>query len=517
MLEKGEIIANFEKAIGEIDRNIYGHLIEHWGNIIYGGLYVLDKTPNVGGWREDTLELVRALNPPIIRWPGGIFSQNYHWEDGIGPVKDRPLKMDWFYAKLEPNIVGTHEFLNLCRMVKAEPYVVVNVDNGSPEEAARWVKYCNSSETTKEGKLRANNGHPSPFNVKYWGVGNENWLEAKADYSAKRFIEYAKSMKEVDPEIKLVASGGCGHDGEPGFKHWNKTMLEIAGKYIDYIAPHHYDGIPAEDPNLAKCWKNANKKDAYYANIVSSERIIKTAAYSARHIDEILGNRSNVGVALDEWGIFKGISFLDAVRGMMPFEYNLSDGLLAASVLNGLQKLCRRVTMACWALLVNAFGLIRVDEKRAWPTPIYHVLKLYGTLCGNQLVKSFVDCGSFNTKAMPKQMFDTLQLIGRARARPPMHDVPLLDVSATKNSENNRFVLTIVNRHIEKDIRCRLDLSGLPCGLHSKVYVINAQDALTYNTSENPNAVSIHEKEIGNQLQSYTSPAHSISVLLFKK
>ncbi|HID90924.1 TPA: hypothetical protein EYP44_03085 [Candidatus Bathyarchaeota archaeon] len=295
-------------------------------------------------------------------------------------------------------------------------------------------------------------------------------------------------MREVDPEIKLVAVGG--HPGN--LEEWNETMLRIAGRHLDYIAPHHYDGVLTPG--------RGRKEDAYYANVACSERILRTAATTARHLDEFLEDRPEAGVALDEWGIWTQTNV-----GLHQ-NYNLSDCLVAAAVLNGLQKLCRRVTMACWAQLVNVIGLIQANERAAWPTPVYHAFRLYGTLCGDLAVKSSVNCGAFDAPAAGDVLW---RRIG------PLEDVPLLNVSATRDSEGGRFAIAVVNRHIREDIGCELRLSGLPSGLRAKAYTLNGPDVFAFNTFQEPGAVSIAEKEIGGPYKSYAFPAHSVTLLMW--
>lgn len=489
MVVRAEICAYFDDIVGKIDGKIYGHFAEHLGLCVYGGMYVGEQgeIPSINGWRRDVMKLVEALNPPIVRWPGGCFSEYYHWEDGIGPVKDRPLRINWIWHGPEPNMVGTHEFMEFCKMVRTEPLVVVNVRTGTPEEAARWVEYCNSSPEKGEGIRRARNGHPNPFNVKYWGVGNEAW-DLGAEHSAKRFVEYAETMREADPQIKLVAVGGHASNLE----EWNEAMMKIAGGHFDYIAPHHYDGVLT--PGRGK------REEAYYANVASSERIVKTAATTADQLDKFLGNRPDVGVALDEWGIWTQTNV-----GLHQ-NYNLSDGLVAAAVLNGLQKLCIRVKMACWAQLVNVIGMIQANQQAAWPTPIYHIFRLYGTLCGDLAVKNFVDCGAFDAPRIEGR---------RGELSQPMNQVPFLDASATKSSEDDRFVIAIVNRHIKREVTCQLNISGLLPGLKTRAYTVNAPDVFTFNTFQERNAISITEKKINRACKSYKLPAHSVTILTY--
>ena len=163
-----------DRVIGDIDKNIYGNFSEHLGRCIYGGIYDPgSKLSDKQGFRKDVLEAAKGLNVPILRWPGGNFVSGYHWEDGIGPKKDRPERTDLAWHTPEPNTFGTDEFIDYCRKMGTEPYFAVNLGTGTFDEARNWVEYCNVKEGPYYAELRKKNGHPEPHNVKYWSLGNE--------------------------------------------------------------------------------------------------------------------------------------------------------------------------------------------------------------------------------------------------------------------------------------------------------------------------------------------------------
>ena len=169
-----KIAVDFDRKIGEIDKKIYGNFTEHLGRCIYGGIY--DPTSaeaDADGFRKDVVDATKKLNVSILRWPGGNFSSGYHWEDGIGPRDGRPKRVDLAWGDIESNQVGTDEFIEFCRKVGTEPYICVNLGTGSWDEARNWVEYCNRKAGTYYSDLRAKNGSPEPYNVKYWALGNE--------------------------------------------------------------------------------------------------------------------------------------------------------------------------------------------------------------------------------------------------------------------------------------------------------------------------------------------------------
>jgi alpha-N-arabinofuranosidase len=230
---------DLERRLGTIDPNIYGNFIEHLGRCIYTGIYD-EGSPlaDADGNRKDVLEAARRLHVTQLRWPGGNFGSGYHWQDGIGSRDARPARYDLAWFERESNRFGTDEFISTCRKLGAAPYICVNVGTGNLDEASSWVEYCNRQGGTYFSDLRKKNGHPEPYGVKYWGIGNEiygDWQighENVAD-SAKMGLQFAKVMKWQDPSIKLVACG----TGDPS---WDRPVLESLVNHVDYISAHHY-------------------------------------------------------------------------------------------------------------------------------------------------------------------------------------------------------------------------------------------------------------------------------------
>jgi hypothetical protein len=232
------------REIGAIDRKIFGHFIEHLGRCIYGGVFEPGSPlADERGFRADVLEAMRRLGVPNLRWPGGNFASSYYWEDGIGPVAQRPARFDLAWRTLEPNTFGTDEFMAYCRELGAEPYVCVNSSSGTLQEAAHWVEYCNldvQKYPSYHARRRAENGHAAPYGVKYWGIGNEVYGAWQVGFSgaeeyARKCREYAHFMRAVDPHVKLVAVGA-------DIPEWDEAVLRYAGDTINYISNHQYHG-----------------------------------------------------------------------------------------------------------------------------------------------------------------------------------------------------------------------------------------------------------------------------------
>ncbi len=178
---QNQLTLNFDNSEIKIEKEIYGHFSEHLGTCIYEGIYVGEDSdiPNINGYRTDVVEALKELKVPVLRWPGGCFADTYHWKDGIGPKEERPSIVNVFWGGVtEDNSFGTHEFLNFCELIGTEPYLSINVGSGTVQEARDWVEYVTSNNDSPMTALRKKNGREEPWDVKFWGIGNENWVVA---------------------------------------------------------------------------------------------------------------------------------------------------------------------------------------------------------------------------------------------------------------------------------------------------------------------------------------------------
>jgi len=487
--EQYKIAVNKERQIGKVDPNIYGHFIEHLGRCIYGGIYEEGSSlSDERGFRKDVLEAVKNIKCPLLRWPGGNFASNYHWEDGIGPKDKRPVRFDLAWAKEETNRFGTDEFIEYCREVGAEPYICVNIGTGSLDEAIHWLEYCNSSGNTYYAKLRRENGHPEPYRVKYWGVGNENYGEWQVGYrSAKEYAkvlrEYAKFMKIVDPTIKIIAVGADNPD-------WDLEVIKTAGKYIDYISNHQYLG-----------------SDDYYETVASVYWLEKRLKILSQVIDiaqPLVKEEEKIKIALDEWNIwYRGIP-----ENGNEENYALKDGLFAAGVFIILHKLCQSVTMANLAQLVNVLGAIYTEKHGLYLTPIYRAFELFTNHSGDIVLDTFVQ----------SERYDIEGEGGIAKVKFKLHNIPYLDASATLDKNENRLYLAVINYHKEKEIDCPIVLNGFSPSAEAKIYELNGPDVMAINDFENPERVKIKTAIIKNAGPkfTYSFPPHSCTVVEFQ-
>jgi alpha-N-arabinofuranosidase len=434
---------------------------------------------NIDGMRRDVIESIKRIKPPLVRWPGGNMVSGYHWEDGIGPRDKRMPRWERAWKAWEWNDFGTDEFIQFCRLVGAEPYICVNAGEGHADEAARWVEYCNGSPDTPYGRLRAANGHPEPYRVKYWGIGNEmygEWQLGHLDATkyALKSIEFARAMKAVDPSILLV---GVGVDYD-SYDNWNSTVSRIAGSYYDYLSVHYYKGPRARDP-----------KELTYLNLIcASLEIEKMLASTADVVSK--NSPKRLPLALDEWNIW-------LPHGLESSMYALRDGLFAAGVFHALHRLSDHVTMTNLAQLVNVLGAIQTNSTQLVETPIYKAFELYANLCANHKVGVELSC----------DMFDT-----------PTGKMPILDASATISDDHQKLVLAVINRDPVLNHSTHIHISGFVPKPEAEIAVLNGPDAFAVNDFGTPERVTIERKrERFDLTQEYIFPAHSVTIILLER
>jgi alpha-N-arabinofuranosidase len=469
---------DFDRQIGKIDRNIYGNFIEHLGRCIYGGIYE-EGSPlsDSDGFRKDVLEAARGLHIPLLRWPGGNFSSGYNWRDGIGPKDSRPRRWDTAWQAEESNRFGTDEFIQYCRKLGSEPYITVNMGTGTMQDAADWVEYCNGTMNTAWANLRRKNGHPEPYNVRYWGLGNEIYGSWQAGHKtatayAGLALEFAKMMQWVDPTIKLIACGGNNAD-------WDREVLERLVDVVDYISLHHYGGsmdTPKEIHDASKLEHEIKVLDGVITSVARKNE-----------------KKERVKIAADEWNIWFRSWFKRGDDHKLEEIYNLRDALWAASALNIFHRNCRTVQMADLAQLVNVIAPILANPTGIVLQTIYFPLQLYAQHSGNVALDTFV----------------------RSETFPDMPDTPYLDVSATTDDNGQELTLSVVNRNPTSEITADIAIEGFRLQSAGDLYEVNGPSLDATNTFAEPKNVGVKRSTFSGAGPSLrqTFPAHSLSVL----
>ncbi len=374
---QNQLTLNADLGRDTISRHIYGHFAEHLGRCIYGGFYVGEsntKILNRDGVRTDIIEALKKLKVANLRWPGGCFADTYHWKDGIGPKDKRPSMVNvWWGGVTEDNSFGTHDFLNLCEAIGAEPYLAGNVGSGTVQELIDWVNYTNQEKGSPMADLRRANGREKPWHAKIWGVGNEAWGcggNMKPEYYANIYRQYATFMTDWGNSGRLfrVASGANSSD-----YNWTEVLMrDIPHQMLEGVALHHYSVID---------W---NKKGS--ATNFSEEQYFKTMEVALR-MEELVTRHSTimdkydpakkVALVVDEWG-----GWYDVEPGTNPgflYQQNtLRDAMIAATTLNIFHNHCDRVRMANLAQTVNVLQAVVLTEgEKMILTPTYHVLEMY--------------------------------------------------------------------------------------------------------------------------------------------
>lgn len=360
-----------DSATAKINRNIYGHFAEHLGRNIYGGFYVGDtsKIPNTDGVRNDIIAALRKLKIPNLRWPGGCFADRYHWKDGVGPKNKRPSIVNTIWGGVtEDNSFGTNEFLNMCELLGAEPYLAGNTGSGTVQELADWVQYVNFNAKSPMSDLRVQNGRSKPWNVKFWGVGNEAWGcggSMTPEYYVNEYRKYATFMGDG---IFRVASGANVDD-----YHWTETLMKGAPLHmLEGLALHHYSfpGWTKKGPatNFSERQYFETMKTALYMN----ELVTKHSAIMDKY-----DPKKKVALVVDEWG-----GWYDVEPGTNPgflYQQNtMRDAMIAGVTLNIFNNHSDRVRMANLAQCVNVLqAVILTDKEKMLLTPTYHVMEMY--------------------------------------------------------------------------------------------------------------------------------------------
>jgi alpha-N-arabinofuranosidase len=422
---KAKVKIDTERTIGEIDPKIYGNFIEHLGRCIDGGVFdEKSSLSDADGYRRDVLEAVRKLNVTILRWPGGNFSSNYMWKDGIGPRDQRPARLEMAWGTVESNRFGTHEFLKYTELLGTEPYICANLGTGTWNDAQQWVEYCNSPEDTAMTRLRRQNGRHAPWKVTYWGLGNEMdgpWQmgHRSAEDYGKFALEAAKLMKWTDPNVKLIAAGSSNYGATADWTGWNRTVLEYLKHHVDFLSLHRYVG---------------NADNDYYDFLASSLDLsdkIETAEGIIRASLSGQPSSRKIYIAFDEWNVwYRARGNSQRGRRILEERYDLEDALVVATFLNAFVNHSRIVKIANMAQLVNVIAPIFNNEKGLFLQTIYYPLQLFANNTRGKALELLVEAPKYKTKR-----YD---------------EVSYLDASAGYDSGS--LVLNVVNRHRDQPI-----------------------------------------------------------------
>ena len=484
------IIIAADEPAKTYDPMIFGGFIEHLGKQIYGGFFEPGSPlADAKGFRLDVIKAVKELKVPVIRWPGGCFVDSYHWQKGVG--KKRQPYDDDRWGVLEPNTFGTHEFIELCRRLGAEPYICQN-SLASIQEMADWVAYCNAT-TGPFAEMRERNGHPEPFNVRFWSVGNEKVGRGYID----KVRDTAEAMKKVDESILVTCSGSHGPSAEI-----DPYLFKTAGKYLDLLSVHEY-WIPNfqehHAPDYLSCMMLSEKPDTHISAVVKS-------------IDEA-EMRGQIKIAFDEWNLrswhhpgFSGhqprkvdyqdpeiIALIKArEKSLEPSLYTMADALFCASFYNACLRNADDVTMANIACLVNQTGPLYVHPEGIVKRTHFHTMAMYANLLKEHVAKTQVKSD---------------------RLTHGKSSVAMVDAIATVDESGKKWAIAMMNRHPSKEVSCTLKMGELLVDGIYEATVLTADSPDAYNDIENPNRV-MPKKIVLTFKEGITSlPPHSLVIV----
>lgn len=474
-MKHASLTINKEYKIGEIDKRIYGSFIEHLGRAVYGGIYEPGHpTADEMGFRKDVIALVKELNVPIVRYPGGNFVSGYNWEDGIGPVENRPRRTELAWGTIETNQIGVNEFYEWCKKANTEVMMAVNLGTRGPEEARNLVEYCNHPGGTYYSDLRKKHGYEKPHQIKTWCLGNEMdgpWQigHKTAEEYGRVACETAKIMKLVDPEIELVACGSSNRS-MPTFAQWEASVLEHTYEHVEYISLHTYYGN--KDGDIADFLACSIDMDEFIKSVVSICDYIKAKKHSKKKIN----------LSFDEWNVWfhsneadKKIERWSIAPPQLEDMYTFEDALVVGCLLITLLKHADRVKMACLAQLVNVIAPIMTENMgSAWKQTIFYPY-LHTSLYGR---------GSVLNTIVKSPVYDSKNYC----------DVPYLEAVVTENKEADELTVFAVNRSIEDSMLLKIDLQGYNGYRVIEHIVLENTDVNAVNTKQNPLNVVPHNR-----------------------
>lgn len=489
-----KLVVNADQGEFIISKNIYGHFSEHLGHCIYGGIWVGENSPipNTNGIRNDVIEALKNIKIPVLRWPGGCFADEYHWMDGIGPRDKRPKMINTHWGGVtEDNSFGTHEFLNFCELIGAEPYISLNLGSGTVEEMSKWIEYVNSDDDSPMPNLRRQNGREDSWNVKFVGVGNENWGcggNMRPEYYADMYRRYATYCRNYgDNRLYKVASGSSGDDMD-----WTRVCMENIGNQMNGLSLHYY---------TVKGWVGSKgsatefNTEEYFATLQNCLRIESLLKRHIAIMDE-WDPANRIGLMVDEWG-----TWWDVEPGTNPgFLYqqnSMRDAFVAGLTLNVFNKYARRVKMANIAQLVNVLqSVILTRDEKMILTPTYHVFDLY---------KVHQDATYLNSSLKTEDYVCKDQKL------------PALSVSASRSADGT-INISIVNINPDKDIDLQCEIRGADVN-NVTGRILTAPTLNAHNTFEQPENVKLADftkMKLKNNVVELKVPSKSILVIRLK-
>lgn len=468
-MKQVKIIIDKDFQVSPIDKRIYGSFIEHLGRAVYEGIYQPDSPfADEQGFRKDTLEVVKELGVPVVRYPGGNFVSGYKWEDGVGPRDQRPKRIDLAWSVVETNEVGLNEFSDWAKKADCDVMMAINLGTRGVAEAMELLEYCNLDQGTYYSELRKQHGYEKPHNIKLWCLGNE--MDGPWQIGHKTAQEYgrlanetAKVLKGIDPSIELVVCGSS-NSGMPTFGDWEATVLEHCYDSVDYISLHTYYGDGDHDT------------PTFLANNLDMDRFITDVASICDYIKAKKHSNKTIHLSFDEWNVWyhsheqdQKLERWTQAPHQLEDVYDFQDALLVGSMLITLLRHADRVKIACMAQLVNVIAPIMTSDTGVWRQTIYYPYWLTTKYGRGTVLQTQVDVPTYKNKKYG--------------------DVPYVDCVAVHHEEAEELVLFAVNKNLEEDIQLNMDLRQFAEYEMIEHVVLQDEDLYAVNTEENPDRI----------------------------
>ena len=462
-------------SVGAIDRRLFGGFVEHLGRHVYDGIHEPSHpSADADGFRQDVIELVKELGVSTIRYPGGNFVSGFKWEDSVGPVADRPRRLDLAWHSTETNEVGLHEFADWLDKVGSELMLAVNLGTRGTAEALDLLEYTNIRSGTAFSQRRIDNGRTEPFGVNMWCLGNEMdgpWQlgHRSADDYGKLASQTAKAMRQIDPDLQLVVCGSSSAH-MPTFGEWERVVLTHAYDDVDYISCHAY----YEEKN--------GDLGSFLASSVDMDRFIESVVATADHVKAVNGSSKTIDISFDEWNVwyidrYHGVDKITGVDNwpvaprLLEDAYSVADAVVFGSLMISLLKHADRVTSASLAQLVNVIAPIMTEPGGpAWRQTTFFPFATTSRLAQGTSLAVKLDSPTYDT-----EVYGT---------------VPLVDAVATHDAATGSSAVFLVNRSQEVDVTVTIDIAALgSVGVISATTLSDA-DTSAANTLEHPERVA---------------------------
>lgn len=468
-MKKAELIVDKHFLVSEVDKRIYGSFIEHLGRAVYEGIYQPGSPfADEEGLRKDVIELVRELQVPVVRYPGGNFVSGYHWEDGVGPKEQRPAKVDLAWQVIETNEFGLNEFTSWAKKAGSDVMMAVNLGTRGPEDAKNILEYCNFKEGTYYSDLRRSHGYKEPHNIKLWCMGNE--MDGPWQMGHKTAVEYgraaqetARLMKMMDPTIETVACGSSSLMMDT-FGSWEETVLDISYDQTDYLSLHQYYG------------NRDNDTPDFLASNVGMDEFISSVISICDCVKAKKRSKKSINLSFDEWNVWYHSNEADEklekwVKAPHQLEdvYNFEDALLVGSMLITLLRHADRVKIACMAQLVNVIAPIMTSDTGAWRQTIFYPYMYTSKYGRGTVLNTVVKAPVYESKTYGEASY--------------------LDSVMIMNEEEETLTIFAVNKSLDEDMELTCDLRQFADYHLAEHVVLSHPDMKAVNTQEHPDTV----------------------------